>query len=309
MTSNKRSIRESYAACERIACRQRSTFHRSFCFLPAARRRGITAVYAFARMVDDISDMPGDIPVTDRLAALTKLRADFRAALEDAHAGRGTANDPILPAVADTIACFRLTSQHFEMIIDGAEQDLKITRYADFPSLHAYCRNVASSVGMICTQLFGGRDAAALPAAEQMGIAFQLTNILRDVAEDAARGRIYLPQSDLRDAGCSETDIIHGIHSPAFVNACQKTARRAAGYYDQARMLLSMLPFSSRRAVALMASCYAAILGDIAGSGYDVFRRRTSVPGWKKAMIFARVAIRPTYATPDISAHGAAPHA
>lgn len=284
------ALAEAYRLCDGIAKAEAGNFYWAFHFLPRPQRTGMAAVYAFARQTDDIADLADD---AGRIGRIQKLRTDLR----DAIAGRPAT--PTLAALADTAARFSLTPKYLEMILDGAEQDVRVNRYATFAALREYCRLVASSVGLICLELFGCRDDRAKPMAEKLGVALQMTNILRDVREDASRGRIYLPQEDLRAAGCSEKDIIDGRRSDAFLKVCAVNAARSREHYEQALPLLGHLSAVARRTVALMAAFYSNIQSKIEQSGYPVLERRVGLTRMEKSAIFLGVLFRPTFPIPS----------
>lgn len=282
------ALSEAYSRCDRIARAEAGNFYWAFRFLPEPRRKAMSAVYAFARQVDDLAD--DERPAGgDRLDRIRRLREEFREALA------GRVDNPVLAAVADTVANFSLTPKYLELILDGAEQDIRVARYDTFGALREYCRLVASSVGLICLELFGCRDERAGPMAENLGIAFQLTNILRDVREDAHRGRIYLPQEDLRAAGCREADILNGTKTEAFLNVCAINAARAREHYELAHPLLTHLSAVARRTVAMMATLYAAILEKMESGNFPVLERRVALSRFEKMVLFLGVLFNPTY--------------
>lgn len=284
------ALADAYLHCDRIARAAATNFYWSFRVLPDDRRRGMSAVYAFARQVDDLVDEDRAGRRDDeRLRDLRRLRTDLR----DALAGR--VDHPVLAALADTVARFSLSTKYLEMILNGAEQDLTVSRYATFSALKDYCRLVASSVGLISLEVLGCREDRARPMAENLGVAFQLTNILRDVKEDAERGRIYLPQEDLASTGCRESDILSGTKTGPFIRVCAINASRAREHYELAHPLLSHLSSVARRAVAVMASIYAKILEKIESGDYPVLERRVALSGVEKMLIFLGVLFHPTY--------------
>lgn len=280
------AILEAYDFCEQVTRREASNFYWGIRLLPKDRRQGLSAVYAFARRADDIADQSGH---PGRIEELKKLREELRRALA------GDLTNPLMAAVADSVAKFSLSPKYLEMILDGTEQDISVSRYATFGALRDYCRLVASSVGLISLELFGCREEKARPMAENLGVAFQLTNILRDVGEDARRGRIYLPQEDLRSAGCLETDILAGTTTDAFLKVCAINAARARQHFESAHPLLLHLSSFARRTVAHMASVYCGILTRIESSRFPVLKRRIALSRLQKALIFLGVLFRPTY--------------
>ena len=267
----------SYKSAEAVA-RSRSNFYYSFVVLPSEKRRAFCAVYAFMRYCDDISD--GDAGIDAKRAMLK----DWRTTLDAAYAGRNQSN-PILPAFHDTVNRFAIPAQYFHWIMDGAEMDLDITQYGTFEDLYRYCFNVASAVGLVCLQIFGFTEERAKKYAEQCGIAFQLTNILRDVKEDAESGRVYLPAEDLRKFGYTTEDLRRGVVDERFRKLMRFEAERAREYYAAARNLLPLIESSSRPALWAMIKIYERILDRIVERQYDVFRDRVRLARTEKISI------------------------
>ena len=289
MTSAEAAL--GYADCERIARSEAKHFYWAFRFLPRERRLGMSAVYAFARRADDLADGGGTFSggIEERRRRIQNFRDDLRATLA------GQPANPAMAALADTVARFSLTPSYLEMILDGTEQDLSVTRYQTFDALKNYCRLVASSIGLLTVELIGCREEQAKPLAEQMGVAFQLTNILRDVREDAGRGRIYLPQEDLAAAGCPESDILNGVTTDAFLRVCAVNAARARRHYESAYPLLQHLSLVARRTVAMMAALYSLLLHRIESGGFRVLERRVTLSRFDKTFTFLGILFRPDY--------------
>jgi phytoene synthase len=267
----------SYRSAEAVA-RNRSNFYYSFVVMPVPKRRAFCAVYAFMRYCDDISDGSAS-----RKSKQEQLRA-WRAQLDAVYAGT-TQDNPILPAFRDTVNNFSIPAQYFHWIIDGAEMDLDVARYETFQDLHKYCFNVASAVGLVCLQIFGYSDERARQYAEQCGLAFQITNILRDVKEDAENGRIYLPMEDLRRFEYSPDELRRGVVDERFRALMQFEAKRAREYYAAARNLLPLVERSSRPALWAMIQIYERILDTIERRQYDVFRNPIHLAGTEKIAI------------------------
>ncbi len=244
------------------------------------------AVYAFMRHCDDIVDEEAG-----KADKKTRLNA-CRETLDDAYGDTPAECGGLLPAFGDTVRRFDIPRAYFDAIIDGAEMDLTVTRYATFKDLYQYCYRVASAVGLVCIHIFGFNGKEARQYAESCGIAFQLTNILRDVREDAAMGRIYLPQEDLDAFGYSEEHIRNGIFNDAFRRLMVFQVERARRYYDEALPLLPLVRSSSRACLAAMIGIYRACLEEIPRRQYDVYSQRVSLPAWKKLAITARALIR-----------------
>ncbi len=267
----------SYKSAEAVA-RSRSNFYYSFVVLPAEKRRAFCAVYAFMRYCDDISD--GDAGPEAKRSMLK----EWRAQLDAAYAG-DFRDHPILPAFRDTVTRFAIPAQYFHWILDGAEMDLNIARYESFGDLYKYCFNVAAAVGLVCLQIFGFSDDRAKKYAEQCGIAFQLTNILRDVKEDAESGRVYLPAEDLRKFGYTVEELRQGMVDERFRKLMRFEADRARDYYAAARRLFPLIDASSRPALWAMIKIYESLLDRIAEQQYDVFRNPIHLAGAEKIYI------------------------
>jgi 15-cis-phytoene synthase len=266
--------------CQEKAAGSGSSFYYSFLFLPRERRRAITALYAFCREVDDAADEPHDAGI-----ARAKL-AWWRGEVAALYAGRPT--HPVTRALAAALPRFNLPQEQLQEIIDGMEMDLDQARYADFKALHLYCYRVASVVGLLAAEIFGYRDRRTLKYAHDLGLAFQLTNIIRDVGEDARRGRIYLPQDELARFGVTEADILRARHSDAFDALMRFQADRAQATYDRALAELPACDRKSQRAGLIMAAIYRTTLDEIAGDGFRVLDRRLTLPPRRKLWIAAR---------------------
>jgi phytoene synthase len=268
-----------------------TNFYYSFLVLPPEKRRAILAVWDFCRAVDDaVDDVDGDAGSRDSAEReLTRWRAELAAVF-----GSGTPGTPQGRALAPLVPRFGLPKRSFEALIEGVEMDLTTCRYESFAHLHEYCIRVASAVGLICLEIFGYRDPAARQYATDLGVALQLTNILRDVPEDFARGRLYIPLEDLRAHACSEDDLRReiaqagtGVRSPAVRALLRAQAQRAHEYYRRARAALP--PGDARRLVAaeIMGAIYRAILTRIERRDYDVFTEVVRVPRPRRAAIAA----------------------
>ena len=254
-----------------------SSFYYAFLFLPPERRRAITALYAFCREVDDVVD-----EATDPQLAQTRLawwRAEVGRLLE------GDPQHPVTRALAPAVRQFGVTAERLGEIIDGMEMDLTQSRYLDFAGLERYCYRVAGVVGLLSAGIFGYRDARTLEFAKDLGIAFQLTNIIRDVGEDARKNRIYLPLEDLKTYGVTAADITGARYGEAFVELMRFQTRRAGAYYDKA---LAELPEEDRRAQRpglIMAAIYRTLLAEIERDGFKVLDRRISLTPLRKLWI------------------------
>ncbi len=270
----------SYRSAEAVA-RSRSNFYYSFVVLPLEKRRAFCAVYAFMRHCDDISD--GDATLEDK----RKMLRDWRSQLDSVYSG-DTSRNPILPAFRDTVRNFSIPLEYFHWIIDGAEMDLNTHQYETFDALYRYCFNVASAVGLVCIQIFGFDEERAKKYAEQCGIAFQLTNILRDIKEDAGQGRIYIPTEDLRKFDYSVEELQQGVFDERFRRLMKFETDRAREYYSAARELLPLVEKASKPALWAMIEIYQRILDRIVQRQFDVFRDRIHLASNEKIAIALR---------------------
>jgi len=257
-----------------------TSFYYSFSLLPRQKREAIHAVYAFCRYTDDIVDEG-----TDEHSKVVRLR---RWRMELGRALRGTSTYVILNQLSATARKFNIPVDHFYDLIRGMEMDLSKTRYETFDELYRYCFLVASSVGLMCRQIFGYRNDSTRDYAVNLGVALQLTNILRDIKEDAKRGRIYIPAEDLRRFGYTEEDLLAFRYTPEFVNLMRFECDRASKYFDIARAALGNEDKRFFFAARIMWSIYAHTLRRIMRSNYNVFERRISVPGLLKVLIAFR---------------------
>ena len=260
--------------CQERAAQSGSSFYYSFLFLEPSRRQAITALYAFCREVDDVVD---ECP--DALLARAKLawwRSEVQALFDD------RASHPVTQALAASLKSYSLPQEQLLEIIDGMEMDLDHLRYADFKALHLYCYRVASVVGLLAAEIFGYRDRMTLKYAHDLGLAFQLTNIIRDVGEDARRGRIYLPQDELSRFGVDEIDLLQARYSDSFRRLMEFQVERARTAYRQALAQLPAADRKAQRAGLIMAAIYRATLDEIVRDGCRVLDRRTSLPPLRK---------------------------
>ena len=264
----------SYAECNRIARASRSSFYLAFFGLRKEKRNALCALYAFMRLVDNVSDEPGDIE-SKRLGL-----AHWRALLDEAAAGR-TDGHAILPALADTIKRFEIPTRYFHDLILGAEMDLTVASYATFDRLSEYCYRVAGTVGLTCLHVFGFRDPHAPDLAERLGLAFQLTNILRDVQADHEMGRVYLPLEDLARFGVREQDL-RGPVTPALRDLLAFSADRAWRFYEEGASLVAQVDPDSRATLWALIRTYSSLLARIEERGFDVFSSRVSLSSAEK---------------------------
>ena len=263
--------------CQDRAARSGSSFYYSFLFLPEARRRAIIALYAFCREVDDAVDETAD-PAVARL----KL-AWWRAEVAAIYGGRP--QHPVALALAEFVAPFHLARERLEEIIDGMQMDLDRARYESFEALRLYCHRVAGVVGLLSAEIFGYTNRDTLEYAHNLGMAFQLTNIIRDVGEDARRGRIYLPLDDLARYGVTESDIIAGRESDAFRSLVTFQIARARSFYTQAMDKLPRADRGTQRAGLIMAAIYQRLLEEIESEGCRVLTTRVALTPIRKLWI------------------------
>jgi phytoene synthase len=276
MTTNpdSTSLRAAYDECQSITRREARNFYYAFVTLPQARRRSIYAAYAFGRLADDIAD--GDGPVETKASALGDLRRALHAALQ------GEPEGPIMMALADSAATYDIPESLFNDIIDGVEMDLTKNRYATFEELREYCYRVASAVGLVSIQIFGYTNPQAKVHAVELGLAMQLTNIMRDVSEDAANDRIYIPLDELARFGCTEEQLQAGRIDANFVALMQFQAGRAREYFASSKALFPLLEVRSRGCASGLHQLYSKLLDRIESHGFDVFKERVSLPAWEK---------------------------
>jgi 15-cis-phytoene synthase len=291
----KPDVQAAYRQCEQITRRQARNFAYGIALLPGDKRRALSAVYAMARRIDDIGD--GPLPAADKLAALARARTavaalDGRGAGVDRSAGGGAGQaDPVLVALADAAARFAIPLGAFGELIDGCEADVRGTSYATFSQLERYCRCVAGSIGRLSLGVFGSSEqAVAEPLADALGIALQLTNILRDIREDLGNGRVYLPAEDLERFGCTlaagqgralGTD-------PRLERLVRFEAERARGWYATGMRLMPLLDRRSAASAGAMAGIYQKLLEHIAAAPSAALTRRLSLPASEKALVAAR---------------------
>jgi phytoene synthase len=272
--------------CQQKTAKSGSSFYYSFMFLPQAQREAITALYAFCREVDDIAD-----ECTELHIAQTKLNW-WRTEIENLYLLKP--QHPVSKALLAPIATYHLDAEHFIEIIDGMEMDLNFNRYEDFKQLQLYCYRVASVVGLLAAQIFGFNNRNTLKYAHDLGMAFQLTNIIRDVGEDARRGRIYLPLDELAQFNVSEDDILYSRESDAVQQLLNHQIERAESYYDRALQALPAEDRKSQRVGLMMAAIYRTLLREIKADGAEkVLNSRTSLGAVRKLWLAIKVWIKP----------------
>ncbi len=266
--------------CKDKAVSSGSSFYYSFLFLPPDRRRAITALYAFCREVDDVVD-----EIEDQQVARTKL-AWWRNEVANLFAGRP--QHPVTRALEPAIAPFGITAVRLNEIIDGMQMDLDQSRYLDFKGLETYCYHVAGVVGLLAAGIFGYRNAATLEYAKNLGLAFQLTNIIRDVGDDARRNRIYLPMDELKRFEVPASDILNARYSDNFTSLMKFQAGRAGSYYTAALAALPEEDRRDQRAGLIMAAIYRTVLEEVEADGFKVLTQRTSLTPMRKLWIAVR---------------------
>ena len=260
--------------CQQKAVQSGSSFYYSFLFLPPERRRAITALYAFCREVDDTVD-----ECTDPTVARNKLmwwRKEIKAMLD------GSPTHPVTKALQPHMHAYSLEGKHLQAIIDGMEMDLDQTRYLDFKGLQRYCWHVASVVGILSASIFGATRPETLQYAEKLGLAFQLTNIIRDVGEDARKGRIYLPVNELQQFNVTAADILNARHSENFEKFMRFQAERARAAYAEAFALLPKEDRRAQRPGLIMAAIYHALLDEIERDNFQVLSQKISLTPIRK---------------------------
>jgi 15-cis-phytoene synthase len=278
------ALAASYDDCVDLSKREARNFYWSFRLLPPERRRSMCALYAFMRRSDDLADGPGE-PLAKRLAIET-----WRAELDRALDGQSVPSAPRLLALADTVQRHQIPRRYLHDVLDGCLMDLEPRTYETFSDLHKYCYRVASAVGLCCVHIWGFRseDGQGERLAEACGLALQLTNILRDVREDANIGRIYLPREDLDRFGVVPADLLAEKPSQPLRALLAFEGRRAYDYYDQSRRLVRLVEPIGRPVLRAIVGIYRALLDEIVRRDYDVLQGRISIPPWRKAAITLR---------------------
>lgn len=258
-----------------------SNFKAAFWFLPRERRQALSALYSFCRRVDDAVDEE-----ENGIRAQEKL-SFWRKEIENLY--RGRAGHPVTEALEGPVRIFDLPREPFERILDGMERDLRQSRYATFDELLGYCFEAASAVGLLSIRIFGCRHHFSRHYAVQLGYAFQLTNILRDVGQDSSRGRVYLPLEDLSRFGCSEEEILARRFTPAFAELMRFECVRAREFYRRAEGFLTPEDEKALKPAKVMAAIYEEILDRIEAGGCDVFQSVPRVPSWRKALLAFKI--------------------
>jgi phytoene synthase len=277
----KSAVQTSYLYCRRVARTRAKNFYYSFLLLSSQQRKAMCAIYAFMRYCDDLSDEPGATR-----GAIERWRAEMEEALQGRFSGQ-----PMWPAFHHTVRRFGIPPEYFREMIDGVASDLEPRRFRTFDELYQYCYQVASVVGLTIIHIFGFDTRSALPLAEKCGVAFQLTNILRDIREDSGNGRVYLPLEDLERFGVTEEDLRVGNRSDAFLDLMRFEAARARAYYTESSPLLELIHPRSRPSLWALVSIYSSLLDRIERSNYDVFTRRVRLSSLEKSWIVVRALV------------------
>jgi phytoene synthase len=290
----------SYEYCRSVARREARNFYYGFLLLPREKRLAMCALYAYMRCVDDLADTPGEMSEKRRRLAEWREQTERRLA-DGAGAKAGSpeeANDSgsgqLWPALLDTMTRYRIPPRYLLDVVAGAEMDLEGRTYRTFGELREYCYHVAGAVGLVTAHVFGFRDQRAPELAERMGIAFQLTNILRDLGEDYGEGRVYLPAEDFERFGCQSEDLGRKTAPEgALLEMLRFEARRAWEFYEQAWALVGLVNEDSRRALWGLARIYSGLLEEIERRGFDVFSSRARLRATEKAAIFLWAKVGP----------------
>ena len=280
------SLDSSYSACRTLTRQAGSSFYYPLWLLSREKRRAMWALYAYMRHTDDLGDNSASADV--RRAALDRWRNSLERALA------GEFDGPIWPAVADAVTRFAIPKEHLHAVIDGVAMDVEGAQYGTFADLEVYCHRVASAVGLACIHIWGFSDPAALVPARQCGVAFQLTNVLRDLKEDAAQGRVYLPREDLVRFDYTFDDLRRGVYDGRFAALLEFEIARARTFFREAETLPRWLDRDARPVYAAMLGIYRELLEQIQRRGSDFFRRPVRVSRWRKLGIAARSFARRT---------------
>ncbi len=284
---NSASIAASYRFCREIAKSRAKNFYYSFLLLEKPQRDAMCAIYAYMRHCDDLSDAPAISDKSQVGESIGRWRMQLNRAL-DGEVG----DDPIWPAFHDTVERYKIPPRYFHEMIDGVLSDIEPTPMQTFSDLYRYCYQVASVVGLTVIHIFGFRSTSALLLAERCGVAFQLTNILRDVREDALMGRVYIPREDLDRFGVTLEQLRSGCEDKAFRELMRFEATRARSYYDESAPLLEFIEPKSRRSLWALRQIYLGLLLQIERADYSVLSRRINVPKRTKIALLGRAIFR-----------------
>jgi len=275
------ALEQSYEYCRRVARSRAKNFYYSFLLLSPQQRKAMCAIYAFMRYCDDLSDEPGATR-----ASIERWREELADALQGRFSGH-----PLWPAFHHTVRRFGIPHEYFQEMIAGVASDVEPRHFESFEQLYHYCYQVASVVGLTIVHIFGFDTRSALPLAEKCGVAFQLTNILRDIREDAGLGRIYLPAEDLERFGVTEADLRSGNRSDSFLKLMRFEAARARTYYNESLPLLDLVHPRSRPSLWALIAIYSRLLERIEARDYDVFSQRVRLTLFEKSWIVVRALV------------------
>jgi phytoene synthase len=284
-------LHTAYSVCNSIARTKARNFYFGFMVLPAPRRRALSAIYAFMRHADDVADNEA-LPRPERRRQLREFLDRYHSVAEGA-----ATDDPVFMAVRDAQRRYKIPTELLDKLVSGTAMDLEepegraeglVVAYQNFEELYSYCYHVASVVGLVCIHIFGYNGEAAELEAERLGIAYQLTNILRDIKEDAAMGRVYLPQEDLARFNVTAAELAEGRELDKLRPLLAFEAQRAQEFYQSFDKLLPMVEDQSQPALWVMTEIYRGILDRIAGNNYDVYTQRARLKGWEKACVLLR---------------------
>ncbi|MEE2885317.1 MAG: phytoene/squalene synthase family protein [Chloroflexota bacterium] len=276
-----KQIEYAFNYCERVSKKRAKNFYYAFRTLPVQKRQAIYAIYAFCRYCDDVTD--GNLSIGEKKQVLVKIRASLNN-LELA------GDDPVFTALRETISEFEIPTVYFEELMNGFEMDLIKNRFENFEELRNYCFCVASSVGLICLEIFGyDNDSNAKTHAIDLGIGMQLTNIMRDVKEDGGRGRIYIPLEEMVRHEYTESELMVGLMNDKYHSLMDAQAKRARKYLDSGQQLSPLVKIESRPCVAILYSLYSAILNRIVDNDYQVFGNRIGLNNMEKIILTVRL--------------------
>ena len=282
MAATQPDLDAAYDLCRRITKSEAKNFYYAFRTLPSVKRRAIYAAYAFCRLCDDISDE--DMSREERLEGFHGVRKSLAQARQHRY------NEPVFAALGDAAMRFEIPPEHFEEIVVGVEMDLDTTRYQTFDDLREYCHKVASVVGLVSIRIFGHDEHPEVETyAVDLGLAMQLTNILRDIKEDAGRDRVYIPQDELSRFGVSETDLTNGVVNGPFRELMRFQVGRAREFFESGRKLIPLLEPDARACTAVLIGVYTSILNRIEAADYDVFSQRVNLSTGEKLRTMAKL--------------------
>ena len=271
------TLENSYAYCQQLAKQTAGNFYYSFLALRKEQFQAMCVLYAYMRLVDDLGDSP-ELSLEERGAALTNWRHELQRALDQQPQDQSEEFHPCLPAVVDMIQRYEIPIHYFFDVITGVESDLQPVTFQTFDDLADYCYHVAGVVGLCCIHIWGFHDDRAVEASIDCGLAFQLTNILRDLAEDADLGRVYLPQEDLHRFDYSQSDIQARVYDQRFRELMQFEVDRARVYYQNSERLFEYISPEGRRILKAMHQIYGGILNEIERLDYQVYTTRAGLP-------------------------------